>query len=70
MELSQKRLRTMRQHYEDKLMQLQERIRATQDERDKVLASFSKSIFNFCSKVITNQFFDITKMKKLFLSVL
>lgn len=31
----------MKQHYEDKLMQLQDRIKATQDERDKVLASFS-----------------------------
>lgn len=29
----------MKQHYEDKLAQLQTRIRATQEERDKVLAS-------------------------------
>ncbi|XP_046997793.1 kinesin-like protein KIF21A isoform X1 [Schistocerca americana] len=41
LELSQRRIHTMRQHYEDKMMQLQERIRVTQEERDKVLASFS-----------------------------
>lgn len=40
LELSQQRLQTMRQHYEEKLMQLQTRIRDTQDERDKVLQSF------------------------------
>ncbi|KAJ8673461.1 hypothetical protein QAD02_004723 [Eretmocerus hayati] len=39
LELSQRRLQTMKQHYEDKLAQLQLRIRDTQDERDKVLSS-------------------------------
>jgi len=41
LERSQQRMVSMKQHYEDKLMQLQDRIKATQDERDKVLASFS-----------------------------
>lgn len=41
LELSQRRMQTMRQHYEDKLMQLQLRIRDTQDERDKILQSYS-----------------------------
>ncbi|XP_063914951.1 kinesin-like protein KIF21A isoform X1 [Zophobas morio] len=43
LELSQRRLQTMRQHYEDKLMQLQLRIKNTQEERDKVLHSYSAS---------------------------
>ena len=38
LELSQRRLDIMKHHYEEKLIQLQERIRATQEERDKVLA--------------------------------
>lgn len=41
LELSQQRLQTMRQHYEEKLLQLQTRIRDTQTERDKVLQSFT-----------------------------
>ncbi|EEB15657.1 kif21, putative [Pediculus humanus corporis] len=41
LERSQQKLHSMKQHYEEKLLQLQERIRATQDERDKVLASFA-----------------------------
>lgn len=42
LELSQRRLQTMKQHYEDKLAQLQARIRNTQDERDKVLTSLQQ----------------------------
>jgi kinesin family protein 4/21/27 len=42
LERSQKRIQLMRQHYEDKLQLLQKRIRATQEERDTVLASFSE----------------------------
>jgi kinesin family protein 4/21/27 len=42
LERSQKRMQLMRQHYEEKLQLLQERIRATQEERDTVLASFSE----------------------------
>ena len=38
LELSQRRLDIMKHHYEEKLVQLQERIKATQEERDKVLA--------------------------------
>lgn len=45
LELSQQRLHTMRQHYEEKLLQLQARIKDTQEERDKVLQSFSKFIY-------------------------
>lgn len=41
LELSQRRMHTMRQHYEDKLRQLQLRIRDTQDERDKILQQYS-----------------------------
>ncbi|KAK7792455.1 hypothetical protein R5R35_013851 [Gryllus longicercus] len=41
LEQSQRRLQTMRQHYEDKVLQLQERIKATEEERDKMLASYS-----------------------------
>lgn len=41
LELSQRRMQTMKQHYEDKLMQLQLRIRDTQEERDKVLQSYT-----------------------------
>ncbi|KAK7079815.1 Kinesin-like protein kif21b, partial [Halocaridina rubra] len=39
LEQSQRRLETMRQQYEDKLNVLMNRIRATQDERDKVLSN-------------------------------
>lgn len=42
LELSQRRLHTMKQHYEDKLTQLQARIRDTQEERDKVLQSLQQ----------------------------
>ncbi|XP_012214478.1 kinesin-like protein KIF21A isoform X2 [Linepithema humile] len=42
LELSQRRLQTMKQHYEDKLAQLQARIRDTQEERDKVLLSLQQ----------------------------
>ncbi|XP_034946309.1 kinesin-like protein KIF21A isoform X2 [Chelonus insularis] len=42
LELSQRRLQTMKQHYEDKLAQLQARIRDTQEERDKVLSSLQQ----------------------------
>lgn len=41
LEHSQRRMQTMRQHYEDKLMQLQVKIETTQDERDKILHSYS-----------------------------
>ncbi|XP_033324332.1 kinesin-like protein 31E isoform X1 [Megalopta genalis] len=42
LELSQRRLQTMKQHYEDKLAQLQARIKDTQEERDKVLNSLQQ----------------------------
>ncbi|XP_063982533.1 kinesin-like protein KIF21A isoform X1 [Diachasmimorpha longicaudata] len=42
LELSQRRLQTMKQHYEDKLVQLQARIKDTQEERDKVLSSLQQ----------------------------
>lgn len=42
LELSQRRLQSLKQHYEDKLAQLQARIRDTQDERDKVLSSLQQ----------------------------
>ncbi|XP_063596189.1 kinesin-like protein KIF21A isoform X1 [Penaeus indicus] len=43
LEQSQRRLETMRQQYEDKLNVLMNRIKATQDERDKVLAHIKGS---------------------------
>lgn len=50
LELSQRRLNAMKQHYEEKLAQLQTRIRATQEERDKVLASIGEyPQTTFCS---------------------
>ncbi|XP_057334879.1 kinesin-like protein KIF21A isoform X2 [Microplitis mediator] len=42
LEMSQRRLLSMKQHYEDKLAQLQARIRDTQEERDKVLSSLQQ----------------------------
>ncbi|CAK9822517.1 Kinesin-like protein KIF21A [Anthophora retusa] len=42
LERSQRQLQTMKQHYEDKLAQLQARIRDTQEERDKVLQSLQQ----------------------------
>ncbi|XP_018328616.1 kinesin-like protein KIF21A isoform X2 [Agrilus planipennis] len=41
LELSQRRMQTMKQHYEEKLLQLQSRIKSTQEERDKMLQSYS-----------------------------
>nr|CAD7450079.1 unnamed protein product [Timema bartmani] len=40
LEQSQRRLHVMKQQYEDKLQQLMARIKNTQEERDKVLASY------------------------------
>ena len=45
LELSQRRLDIMKHHYEEKLVQLQERIRATTEERDKVLAGYAHLLF-------------------------
>ncbi|XP_044588252.1 kinesin-like protein KIF21A isoform X6 [Cotesia glomerata] len=42
LEMSHKRLISMKQHYEDKLAQLQARIKDTQEERDKVLNSLQQ----------------------------
>ncbi|XP_067137025.1 kinesin-like protein KIF21A isoform X2 [Centruroides vittatus] len=43
LELSQQRLQTLRQNYEEKLIQLQMKIRETEIERDKVLDNLKKS---------------------------
>ena len=48
LELSQRRLDIMKHHYEEKLVQLQERIRATQEERDKVLAGYDVVKIFYC----------------------
>ena len=45
LEASQKRLRSMRAHYEEKLCTLANKIRETELERDKVLANLSQ----FCT---------------------
>nr|CAD7461303.1 unnamed protein product [Timema tahoe] len=42
LEQSQRRLHVMKQQYEDKLQQLMARIKNTQEERDKVLASYGE----------------------------
>lgn len=60
LEQSQRRLETMRQQYEDKLNVLMNRIRATQDERDKVhciggLVDFL-NLCNFVLKVIQGNY--------------
>ncbi|XP_050042302.1 kinesin-like protein KIF21A isoform X3 [Dermacentor andersoni] len=43
LEQSQRRLQTMRMHYEDKLMQLQQKIRETEIERDRILSNMSSA---------------------------
>ncbi|XP_077499875.1 kinesin-like protein 31E isoform X2 [Amblyomma americanum] len=43
LEQSQRRLQTMRMHYEEKLMQLQQKIRETEVERDRILANMSSA---------------------------
>lgn len=43
LELSQRRLSNLRQHYEDKLQQLQTTIKLTQEERDTVLSSLGNN---------------------------
>lgn len=42
LETAQKRINSMRQHYEDKLQQLQTTIKQTQQERDAMLSSYGK----------------------------
>ena len=54
LESSQKRLRSMRAHYEEKLCTLANKIRETEQERDKVLANLSSQftiIFPFLDHV-------------------
>lgn len=46
LEQSQRRLHTMRMHYEEKLVQLQARIRETELERDRILSS----VGGFCKE--------------------
>ena len=63
LEMSQKRLHTMKQQYETKLIALQERIQATQVERDKVLKNLkdpSKGLGGGSGGVETEK---ITKIK-------
>lgn len=43
LELSQKRLHTLRIHYEEKLLSLESKIRETELERDRVLANLGRS---------------------------
>lgn len=72
LELSQMRMQTMRQHYEEKLLQLQTKIKSTQDERDKVLTSYSaqpdqtdtiKKIKEEYSKKITDMQKELKKLQ-------
>jgi len=44
LELSQKRLHTLKVHYEEKLVALENKIRETQLERDHVLSSLGESV--------------------------
>lgn len=41
LEISQKRLHNMRQHYEEKIAQLQTKIMETEKERDKIISNLS-----------------------------
>ncbi|GBM91794.1 Kinesin-like protein KIF21A [Araneus ventricosus] len=43
LEISQKRLHNMRQHYEEKIAQLQSKIMETEKERDKIISNLSKT---------------------------
>ncbi|GIX84272.1 kinesin-like protein KIF21A [Caerostris extrusa] len=43
LEISQKRLHNMRQHYEEKIAQLQTKIMETEKERDKIISNLSKT---------------------------
>lgn len=45
LEQSQQRLRMMKHHYEEKLLQLEQKIRETENERDRVLASLGGLYF-------------------------
>lgn len=44
LEQSQQRLRMMKKHYEEKLWELEQKIRETENERDKILANLSGMI--------------------------
>ena len=50
LESSQKRLRAMRAHYEEKLCTLANKIRETELERDKVLANLGQSKTSVCQQ--------------------
>jgi len=43
LELSQRRLHTMKSQYEEKLFSLQEKIKSTEIERDRVLSNLGKT---------------------------
>lgn len=47
LELSQRRLSNLQQHYEDKLQQLQITIKSTQEERNTVLSSLSNYVYYY-----------------------
>lgn len=47
LEISQKRLQNMRQHYEEKISQLQTKIMETERERDKILSNLSSELTCF-----------------------
>jgi len=55
LESTQKRLRSMRAHYEEKLCTLANKIRETELERDKVLANLSQfNTFNTAAITMTD----------------
>lgn len=76
LEQSQRRLNTMKVHYEDKLLSLQSRIKETEVERDQVLSSLGEGsrigklniLFNIIKgtrgKVNVNMTFNIFLFKK------
>lgn len=51
LELSQNRLKIMKQHYEEKLNVLNSKILNTQQERDQVLANMEAGKLNFCLNI-------------------
>jgi len=65
LEASQKRLRAMRAHYEEKLCTLANKIRETELERDKVLANLGR-----CYATTASRFIRCNQSRKTWIGVL
>jgi len=69
LESSQKRLRAMRAHYEEKLCTLANKIRETELERDKVLANLGQCHTSICLRNDGHWRTDITEVTFLYSAV-